>query len=139
MSRISKRKRKTATAPKKKQPPVYEPTVKIQVGNCRMKSLGRDIDTAIETTIAKLDPRCFPDGSEESLAVALTGKRCTSMKEIEDELYSLGVVLELIVEILSSYASEEGLGLISGQQLHCPSTERNKKVRMLLQRIRKLG
>lgn len=49
------------------------------------------------------------------------------------------LVLELILEILETWAETEGISLISSQQLHSPSAERNEKVRMLLQKIRELG
>ena len=61
------------------------------------------------------------------------------MDEIKKELHRQGLILELLIEILATMTEERGLSLISYHQLHCPSTERNKKVRMLLQEIRELG
>ncbi len=61
------------------------------------------------------------------------------MDDLQNEFQKIWKVLELILEILESYAEAEGLSLISSQQLHSPSAERNEKVRMLLQQIRELG
>ena len=47
--------------------------------------------------------------------------------------------LALIFEILASWAESEGISLLSSQQLHSPSAQRDEKVRILLQEIRKLG
>ena len=58
------------------------------------------------------------------------------MDEIKKELHRQGLLLELLIEILTTMTEEQGLSLISYQQLHCPSTERNEKVRMLLKEIR---
>lgn len=59
------------------------------------------------------------------------------MEEIKKELQRQRVLLELILEILESWSEAEGLSLISCQQFHSPSPERNEKVRMLLQEVRK--
>ena len=60
-------------------------------------------------------------------------------KKLERELRRIELRLALIFEILASWAESEGLSLLSSQQLHSPSAQRNEKVRMLLQEIRKLG
>lgn len=59
--------------------------------------------------------------------------------ELKNQIQKHELILNLIMEILASWSECEGLSLISSQQLHSPSTERNEKVRMLLQRIRELG
>lgn len=61
------------------------------------------------------------------------------MEETKKEFQKHTLVLELILEILETWAETEGISLISSQQLHSPSAERNEKVRMLLQKIRELG
>lgn len=61
------------------------------------------------------------------------------MEEIKKELQKHSLVLELILEVLESWAEADGVSLISSQQLHSPSSERNEKVRVLLQKIRELG
>lgn len=61
------------------------------------------------------------------------------MDEIKKELHKQGVLIELLIEILSTMTEEQGLSLLSYQQLRCPSAERNEKVRMLLKEVRKLG
>lgn len=61
------------------------------------------------------------------------------MDETKKEFQKHTLVLELILEILETWAETEGISLISSQQLHSPSAERNEKVRMLLQKIRELG
>lgn len=61
------------------------------------------------------------------------------MDEIKKELHKQGVIIELLIEILSTMTEEQGLSLLSYQQLRCPSAERNEKVRMLLKEVRKLG
>lgn len=63
----------------------------------------------------------------------------SELQGLKKELQKQGLLLELILEILSTYIEEDGLSLISSQQLHCPSSERNEKVRMLIQQIRELG
>ena len=60
-------------------------------------------------------------------------------RKLEWELRRIELRLALIFEILASWAESEGLSLLSSQQLHSPSAQRNEKVRMLLQEIRKLG
>jgi hypothetical protein len=60
-------------------------------------------------------------------------------EETKKEFQKHTLVLELILEILETWAETEGISLISSQQLHSPSAERNEKVRMLLQKIRELG
>lgn len=60
-------------------------------------------------------------------------------EETKKEFQKHTLVLELILEILETRAETEGISLISSQQLHSPSAERNEKVRMLLQKIRELG
>ena len=62
-----------------------------------------------------------------------------NMDDVKNELQKQGALLELIIEILATYFEKDGLSLISSQQLHCPSAERNEKVRMLLQQIRELS
>ena len=59
--------------------------------------------------------------------------------EIKKELQRHEVRLRLIFEVLESWAEAEGLSLLSSQQLHSPSAQRNEKVRVLLQKIRELG
>lgn len=61
------------------------------------------------------------------------------MEELKKELQKQGALLELIIEILAAYFEKDGLSLISSQQLHCPSPERNEKIRMFIQQIRELG
>ena len=61
------------------------------------------------------------------------------MEEIKKELRRQGLVLELLLEVLETWAEAGGVSLISSQQLNSPSANRNEKVRMLLQQIRKLG
>lgn len=61
------------------------------------------------------------------------------VEELQKELQRQGLLLELILEILATYFEKDGLSLISSQQLHCPSSERNEKVRMLIQQIIELG
>lgn len=61
------------------------------------------------------------------------------LEETKKEFQKHTLVLELILEILETWAETEGISLISSQQLHSPSAERNEKVRMLLQKIRELG
>lgn len=58
---------------------------------------------------------------------------------LKKELQRQEKLLELIVEILASWAETSGLSLISSQQLYSPSAERNENVRVLLQEIRELG
>ena len=60
-------------------------------------------------------------------------------EETKKEFQKHTLVFELILEILETWAETEGISLISSQQLHSPSAERNEKVRMLLQKIRELG
>ena len=60
-------------------------------------------------------------------------------EETKKEFQKHTLVLELILEILETWAETEGISLISSQQLHSPSAERNEKVRMFLQKIRELG
>ena len=60
-------------------------------------------------------------------------------EETKKEFQKHTLVLELILEILETWAETEGISLISSQQLHSPSAERNEKVRLLLQKIRELG
>ena len=61
------------------------------------------------------------------------------MEELKKELQKQGLLLELVIEILATYFESDGLSLISNQQLHCPSSERNEKVRMLIQQVRELS
>ena len=59
--------------------------------------------------------------------------------DIEKELYQQGLLIEFIVQVLCSYAEEQGMDLLSRQQLYGQSPERNQKIRMLFDEIRKLG
>lgn len=61
------------------------------------------------------------------------------VEELKKELQKQGLLLELVIEILATYFESDGLSLISSQQLHCPSSERNEKVRMLIQQVRELS
>ena len=63
---------------------------------------------------------------------------CVNLDEIKNELLKHGKYLELVIEILASWAEAGGVSLISGQQLCSPSANRNEKIRMLLQEIGEL-
>lgn len=60
-------------------------------------------------------------------------------EELQREVQRQDAIINLVLEVLESWAESEGMSLISSQQLYCPSTERNKNVRVLLQHIRELG
>ena len=55
----------------------------------------------------------------------------------KDAIQKQQMVLELVIKVLESWAEAQGLSLISSQQLHSPSAERNEHVRMLFQEIGK--
>ncbi len=59
--------------------------------------------------------------------------------DIEKELHRQRLLIEFIFQVLCSFAEEQGMDLLSRQQLYGPSSERNQKVRMLFDEIRKLG
>lgn len=63
-------------------------------------------------------------------------ERRDEMEEVKKELQKHALVLKLILEVLESWSETEGVSLISSQQLHSPSSERNEKVRVLIQEIR---
>lgn len=77
--------------------------------------------------------------AEEAAPVFFKRKPASKMEEIKKELQKHALVLELILEVLETWAETEGVSLISSQQLHSPTAERNEKVRVLIQEIRKLG
>ena len=64
---------------------------------------------------------------------------CKGTNDLQKQVYRQGLLIELILEIMESWAEAKGLSLISSQQLRSPSPERNQKVRILLKHIRKLG
>lgn len=57
--------------------------------------------------------------------------------DLEKQIQSQQIVIEIICEFCRSVANTEKLDLLSYQQLHSPTTDSNKKVRMLFQKIRK--
>lgn len=59
--------------------------------------------------------------------------------DLEVQVQGQQIVGEIISEFCCSVANKEKMDLLSYQQLHSPSANSNEKVRMLLQKIRKLG
>lgn len=59
--------------------------------------------------------------------------------ELNRQVQQLGMIVALMLEIMATWAEEEGVSLLSSQQLHSPSAQRNEQVRVLFQRIREFG
>lgn len=59
--------------------------------------------------------------------------------ELSRQVQQLGMIVALMLEIMAAWAEEEGVSLLSSQQLHSPSAQRNEQVRVLFQRIREFG
>lgn len=58
--------------------------------------------------------------------------------DLEGRVHSQLPMTEITFEFCKSVANKDGMGLLSYQQLNSPSTDSNKKVRMLLEQIREL-
>ena len=59
--------------------------------------------------------------------------------DLSRQVQQLGMIVALMLEIMATWAEEEGVSLLSSQQLHGPSAQRNEQVRVLFQRIREFG
>ena len=57
---------------------------------------------------------------------------------LEKQLQSQRLIIQILIEFSKSVANKEGLSLLSYQQLNSPSTNSNQKIRMLLKQLRKL-
>lgn len=60
-------------------------------------------------------------------------------ENLQRQVQQLGMIVALMLEIMATWAEEEGVSLLSSQQLHSPSAQRNEQVRVLLQHIREFG
>lgn len=60
-------------------------------------------------------------------------------EDLDRQVQQLGMIVALMLEIMATWAEEEGVSLLSSQQLHSPSAQRNEQVRVLFQRIREFG
>lgn len=67
------------------------------------------------------------------------GNQEAEMRALEKKVQQLGLLIALILEIMETWTEADGMSLLTSQQLHSPSAQRDKNVRMLLQRIRELG
>ena len=56
---------------------------------------------------------------------------------LEKQVQSQQLIIQILVEFSKSVANKEGLSLLSYQQLNSPSTNSNQKIRMLLKQLRK--
>lgn len=61
------------------------------------------------------------------------------IQELRKEVRQLGLLVALILEIMATWTEADGMSLLTSQQLHSPSSQRDENVRVLLQRIRELG
>ena len=59
--------------------------------------------------------------------------------DLSRQVQQLGMIVALMLEIMATWAEEEGVSLLSSQQLHSPSAQRNEQVRVFFQRIREFG
>ncbi|GEM_PF-1159683 len=101
------------------------------------QELGELTKTLVELINAKANlnssKRMF-EGSEQDDDKVLSLKK--KVTDLEEKLENQSLIVEILFEFARSVANKDKTSLLSYQQLHSPSPDSRKKVRMLFQQIR---
>lgn len=65
-------------------------------------------------------------------------KKQKQLAALENKIQKQQAIIELLLQFCKSVAYKDKLSLLSYQQLHSPSADSSEKVRMSIEKIRKL-